>query len=414
MRKLLLILLIVNCSLQIVKSQWVQQTVPVSKPIQGIKFIDSLTGWACTGNTGSPNEGYVLHTTNGGTNWFVQLTNPSTSFNAIAVVNANIIYAGGSDGNGRLFKSTNGGTNWIDIGVPSRVTDMVFVNQDSGYYCADFIGADVRTTTNGGLNWIVRTNGIASQTQRLFFLNYNTGFCGANFFLYKTTDAGMNWNLFYSPGFAVNSVFFLNEQTGWVGITNNRIKFTSNSGTNWTEQTISPPSGNILEIYFINNNTGWAGVNLDYIFKTTNGGVNWGYQYDTTGSKEFCFIDSLRGWSGNLGTGFVSKTTNGGGPVFYTGINIISSEVPDIFKLYQNYPNPFNPTTAINVDIPKSSNISFIIYDLLGKELYREDKYLKTGSYSFYWDASKYSSGTYFYRLISGKYSETKKMILIK
>lgn len=395
-------------------SQWIQQTVPVSKPIQGIKFINSNTGWACTGNSGSPNEGYVLHTSNGGTNWNIQLTNPSTSFNAIAVVNANVIYAGGSDGNGRLFKSINGGVNWIDIGAPSRVSDMQFLNQDSGYYCADFVGADVRTTTNGGLNWIVRTSGIAAQTQKIFFLNYNTGFCGANSNLYKTTNAGVNWNLHYNTSSTVHSIFFLNEQTGWVGITNNRIRFTSNSGVNWIEQTISPPSGPIHALYFFNQNTGWAGVTADYIFKTTNGGLNWGYQNVFAGSRELCFVDSLNGWCGYLSLGLISHTTNGGGNITYNSIQNTGSEIPLKFSLHQNYPNPFNPNTTIKVDIAKSSDVDFIIFDVLGKILYHENGKLASGSYEFKWDASKHSSGIYFYKLTAGDFTAVKRMVLIK
>jgi photosystem II stability/assembly factor-like uncharacterized protein len=414
MKKLLLLITLFTLLTQHTQSQWVQQTVPVSKPIQGIKFIDSLTGWACTGNTGSPNEGYVLHTTNGGTNWFIQLTNPSTSFNAIAVINANVIYAGGSDGNGRLFKSTNGGTNWTDIGVPSRVTDMVFLNQDSGYYCADFIGADVRTTTDGGATWQVRIIGIASQTQRIFFLNYNTGFCGAGNNLYITTNAGLNWILNNNFSQSVQSIFFLDQNTGWCGLGLNRIYFTSNGGLNWIQQTLPPNSNStVFDIFFNNSTTGYAGTSFDKIFKTVDGGLNWGYQADTGASYRISMLNDLTGWTGSLGAK-ISRTTNGGGSINYVGINSFSTEIPSSYKLYQNFPNPFNPVTTIKVDIAKSSNISFIIYDLLGSELYREDKYLKTGSYSFTWDASNYSSGTYFYRLISDKYTETRKMILIK
>jgi len=411
MKKPLLKLFFAFCLLPFhLHTQWVQQTVPVSKPIQGIKFIDSLTGWACTGNAGSPNEGYVLHTTNGGTNWFVQLTNPSTSFNSIAVVNANIIYAGGSDGNGRLFKSTNGGTNWTDIGVPSRVTDMVFLNQDSGYYCADFIGADVRTTTDGGLTWQVRISGFNFQTSRLFFLNYNTGFCSASN-LFKTTDAGLNWFMLYNAPQAVYSIYFMNEMSGWLGLNNNQIHFTSNGGVNWLSQQVPLVNSQpVFDIFFIDSQTGWAGRNSN-MYLTTNGGINWGYQLVSTGTSRVSFINSATGWVGNFG---ISKTTNNGGPIYYLGLEPTTNIAHSKFYLYQNYPNPFNPITYIKVDILKSSNISFIIYDLLGSELYREDKYLKTGSYSFSWDASKYSSGTYFYRLISDKYTETKKMLLLK
>ncbi len=218
-------------------SQWIQQTVPVSKPITGIKFIDVNTGWALSSSTSSLDTCYILYTSNGGTNWSVQYTSINSMYLALSVVDANTVYAGGGTtlSTANLTKTTNGGLNWIIIPTPTNmgIDDIQFLNKDSGWTCAGAIGADVRTTTNGGLNWIVRTSGILQQTQRIFFLNYNTGFCGANSYLYKTTNAGLNWNLFYNPSDPVNSVFFLNDQTGWIGITNNRIKYTSNSGINW-------------------------------------------------------------------------------------------------------------------------------------------------------------------------------------
>ena len=440
MKRLIQILLIVNCSLLTLPreikyklciflffilfyltgsncySQWVQQTVPVSKPIQGIKFIDTLKGWACTGNSGSPNEGYVLHTTNGGTNWFVQLTVPATSLNAICVIDSNIIYAGGSNGNGQLYKTTNGGTNWISLGAPSIITDMVFMNKDSGYYCSDLIGADVRTTTNGGLNWTVRISGIASQTQRIFFLNYNTGYCGASGFLYETTNAGISWilNHTFSPP-QINSIYFINQNTGWIGI--NTVHYTSNGGVNWIMQTLPPEgNGNVYDLIFLNNLTGYAGTGLFRIFKTTDGGSNWGYQIDPGGSYRIAVTDSMNAWACWIGTTIgITHTSNGGGQIIYTGLVNNGNTIPVKFLLYQNYPNPFNPMTTIKLDMPKPSSISLAICDMLGRELYTiANEYLKAGSYNFTWDAANYSSGIYFYRLTTNSYTETKKMILIK
>jgi hypothetical protein len=119
----------------------------------------------------------------------------------------------------------------------------------------------------------------------------------------------------------------------------------------------------------------------------------------------------MHGWAADIG---ISNTNNSGGPITYVGINNISSEIPNSFKLYQNYPNPFNPVTTIKIDLPKASRIKLIIFDILGRELHKEEEYLRTGSYEFKWDASMYSSGTYFYRFITNEHMETKKMLLIK
>lgn len=89
--------------------------------------------------------------------------------------------------------------------------------------------------------------------------------------------------------------------------------------------------------------------------------------------------------------------------------------IPKEYSLGQNYPNPFNPTTTIEYSIPKDGNVSLKIYDINGKEAATLiDKFQKTGSYITMWDASNFSSGVYFYRIISGSYVETKKMVLKK
>ncbi|GEM_PF-975403 len=127
--------------------------------------------------------------------------------------------------------------------------------------------------------------------------------------------------------------------------------------------------------------------------------------------------------SGGGGSGVVSWVLRGGilnGTVFgdtstVIGINNITSEVSDKYDLSQNYPNPFNPVTNIEFEIPKKSFVKLIIYDLLGSEmetLVSED--LSPGKYSSSWDASKYSSGVYYYKLVTDSYSESKKMVLIK
>jgi len=85
------------------------------------------------------------------------------------------------------------------------------------------------------------------------------------------------------------------------------------------------------------------------------------------------------------------------------------------FNLYQNYPNPFNPSTTINYQIPKSSFVTLKIYDVLGREvanLVNNEK--QAGQYNVTFNASKFSSGIYFYRLQAGDFISTKKMILMK
>ena len=98
-----------------------------------------------------------------------------------------------------------------------------------------------------------------------------------------------------------------------------------------------------------------------------------------------------------------------------TDIQPISGAVPSSFQLSQNYPNPFNPATTISYQIPTQGNVVLKVYDILGKEvatLVNETK--AAGSYKATFNASKLSSGVYFYQLKAGNYTSTQKMVLMK
>ena len=93
----------------------------------------------------------------------------------------------------------------------------------------------------------------------------------------------------------------------------------------------------------------------------------------------------------------------------------LNSTIPEEFTLFQNYPNPFNPVTTINYNLPVAGKVSIKIYDILGNEvadLVKEE--MPAGRYSVEWNASKYASGMYFYRIQIGNLIQTKKMVLIK
>jgi hypothetical protein len=97
------------------------------------------------------------------------------------------------------------------------------------------------------------------------------------------------------------------------------------------------------------------------------------------------------------------------------GIQQISSELPGRFSLEQNFPNPFNPSTKIVFSIMRSSFAELNIFDITGKSV-RSLKFgrLFPGTYETNFEASELPSGAYFYRLLTGEFTETKKMILLK
>ncbi|MEA2031096.1 MAG: T9SS type A sorting domain-containing protein [candidate division Zixibacteria bacterium] len=91
------------------------------------------------------------------------------------------------------------------------------------------------------------------------------------------------------------------------------------------------------------------------------------------------------------------------------------NSLPGSFILAQNYPNPFNPTTIIEYSVPTSSHVRLEVFNILGQNVATlVDSYHSSGSYTVDFDASKQSSGIYFYRLIHNEGSETRKMTLVK
>ncbi|HRJ05566.1 MAG TPA: T9SS type A sorting domain-containing protein, partial [Ignavibacteria bacterium] len=86
-----------------------------------------------------------------------------------------------------------------------------------------------------------------------------------------------------------------------------------------------------------------------------------------------------------------------------------------VYSLSQNYPNPFNPVTNIKFSIPAAGNVKLVIFDILGREVKTLLNDVKpAGNYVVDFNAAELSSGAYFYRLESGNFVETKKMLLVK
>lgn len=99
-----------------------------------------------------------------------------------------------------------------------------------------------------------------------------------------------------------------------------------------------------------------------------------------------------------------------------TSAGVESDEnIPSEYSLEQNYPNPFNPSTVIGFGIPKEGMVTLKIYDILGQEVAELVKGHKSaGKYSVEFNSGALSSGMYIYKLTSGTFSETRKMILMK
>jgi hypothetical protein len=132
----------------------------------------------------------------------------------------------------------------------------------------------------------------------------------------------------------------------------------------------------------------------------------------TTESKSYKFIDA------NLSSGSYTyrlKQIDFNGTFSYSSEVNVDINAPIQFELAQNYPNPFNPSTTIKFSLPQNSFVTLKVYNALGQEVSTlVNGFTESGTHSINFDASNLNSGIYFYKLDAGKYSDVRKMTLIK
>jgi hypothetical protein len=431
---------------------WYQQFLPNigGRTISDIFFLDSLTGWAVTPYRFQNDTAYVLKTTNSGDSWFIVniRIGQFVGHNKVKFLNSLTGFICGvsqTSGYKGLSKSTDGGGSWLSLNVPvnSQVyEDMSILNEDTIWLTAsESLTGGVFRTTNGGASWDSQFSGGNQNPNHIYMYNARIGFMcnssAASPNIYKTTNSGVNWTI-NLPGEYFFDIHFTDSLTGWKCMSSfeaadTSVKKTTNGGANWIKQKL--PTGGIIltsqitRFSFINKDTIYgAGGQVFYgggrfrgmIYRTTNGGANWLFQVPDTsfgilGFSFIQFINKSNGWVYSSTGGI--HTTNGGDTTFLVGIKQVSNEIPKEYILYQNYPNPFNPKTNIKYQISKSkSYVKLVVFDITGREiaeLVNEEQ--TAGTYLLDWNASRYSSGIYFYSLyIDSKLIDTKKMILVK
>ncbi|MBK8550013.1 MAG: T9SS type A sorting domain-containing protein [Ignavibacteria bacterium] len=135
------------------------------------------------------------------------------------------------------------------------------------------------------------------------------------------------------------------------------------------------------------------------------------FQLAKNGDGAIAVWQTFNGVGAN-GLGIYGAKINGNGTI---NIKQVSTEIPESFSLKQNYPNPFNPVTNLEFGISDLGFVSLKVYNILGNEVETlVNKNLAAGSYSVEWEATKYPSGVYFYKLETENFTEVKRMMLVK
>jgi ligand-binding sensor domain-containing protein len=421
-RVIRIIFLIPICLANEIQAQWLPTNGPTSDAISSLMTIESRL-FAGTAN------GHIFISTDDGDNWLEADSGLSGKPVWTIIADGTNLFAGTDKG---AFVSSNNGADWshADSGIRgSKVYALLlyaanlFAGTDSGIY---------RSSDNGSW-WQESDSGLASLgicALAAIGDNLVAGTLSDGFFL--SGDGGIHWVPISS---VVGTVWVTTFATSGDNIY---------AGVSWLPPFVAAYAG-----VFISTDHG-ASWNKAYAYGSIEGGGMYVFDLEVSGTTLFeaasfrNFVnptydgvylsnDSGKTWlpaSAGLvdsnvyslavhnGSLFAGTSTMG---VWKRPLSEITSvckprpAVPKEFGLSQNHPNPFNPKTVISYQLPVISKVSLKVYDILGRTVATlVDREKAAGSYSVAFDASKLSSGVYFYRLEAGTYGETRKLILLK
>jgi hypothetical protein len=395
--------LIIHCLLFIANAQWVR--------MNGLS-VNSIYSLTTSGNNilaGTYSNGIFL-SSNNGNNWVQTSINTQTIWSLAS--DENNVFAGATSGNG-VYRSTDAGITWNQTSLNNMTIYSVAVHGNNVF--AGTADHGVFHSTNLGLNWIQTSlnnmtfTGLAIFGDTVFAgLGNNIPSIGG---AYVSTNNGTNWALTYLDKECWSFAKISNDI--FVG-TNHGVYSSTNNGLNWVSINnglVNYPSVSCLIVSGMNIIGGGVGI-----FLSKNNGVNWIYKYD--GFTDTPYVTSLTISGNYIFAGVWGESVWRREISELTGVQIISSKLPEEYTLYQNYPNPFNPSTKIKFDVRAKGDKEFVtlkIYNVLGKEVSTlVNESLASGSYEVTWNGESINSGTYFYKIQIGNYIETKRMVLLK
>ena len=356
-----------------------------------------------------------------------------------------IAYLSGSDINiivgaeGTILRNASDNVEWTKITSPvNEDLNGIYVESEEAIFLAGN-AATILKSTDLGLTWQQKNLNLEVKND-LYDVNGNSSgifVVGNNYSFYKSTDGGENWgwtglgkrNSTNSES-GYNRICFYDDSLCYVGGPYGLVLKTLNGGNSWAPQFIDNFS-EINDLFFISPDMGGVVGTNGTIRFTTDGGENWFEDSSATsyiGGREIKRIIPFgKNYGTVLGAGglttFIAPDSTYLDSLVVTPTAVKKTELSTKeFKLFQNYPNPFNPTTNIQYSLSSRQFVSIKIYDVLGNEissLVNEEK--QQGTYNVEFNSvnltsgrQSLSSGIYFYKITAGNFSETKKLVLLK
>lgn len=342
---------------------WINQESNLSGDLWDVYFINSDTGFAVG------LYGRIIKTTDGGDHWEIKSSGVTEKLLSVCFPDS---ATGFAISESRLLKTTDCGESWF---VQETVTDthlgkIHFVGTDTGFV----MGTDkMLITTDKGTSWIRKEHALMGYVTCFWATDSkNLLVGGGDLLIVKSTDGGETWIVSHDydpPGGGVGEwggMFFTGKTVGYVaggasahGMSNGLVFKTTTMGDNWMGSLVSDEEPYYFNsIFFINDKTGFVVGNKGRIYKTNNAGGSWtrswvNEQEDLT---SVFFTDSLTGYVvGKHGT--ILKTTNGGLSIPTDPIRIPAVNF---------YPNPVDEILHIELNHPRIQNSEIAIYTLTG------------------------------------------------